>query len=184
VTSRVRSALELEANIPSAWLFVHQTVKSLAKRVSDDLLASRNAPSAALLPTVSTQLAKLGSSAPSRLSYQQVGGTRHLLLHPLAHSELRVICTNKDLGWLGCHGLSMLYWCAVQEQFVQLWQQDPSSGVYNVPWAVRLHGNLDTAALQAAVQLVAERHLVSCSDSIPIFADCHPAITILMQWRA
>jgi hypothetical protein len=65
--------LELEANIPSAWLFVHQTVRSLAKRVSEDLLASRNAPSAALLPTISTQLAR-----SSHLSFQQVGG----ILHP------------------------------------------------------------------------------------------------------
>ena len=55
----------------------------------------------------------------------------------------------------------------MQEQFVQLWQQDPSSGVYNVPWAVRLHGKLDTAALQAALRRVVERHLVSCSDENP-----------------
>lgn len=81
VASKVRVALGLEANIPSALLFIHQTVRSLAKRLSDDLLASRDALSAALLPTVSLRLAQSGIGAPSQLSFQQVGGT----LHPLPH---------------------------------------------------------------------------------------------------
>lgn len=48
-----------------------------------------------------------------------------------------------------------------QEQFLLLWQQDPDSAVYNFPWGVRLRGKLDVAALQTAVRLLGERHLVS-----------------------
>ena len=50
-----------------------------------------------------------------------------------------------------------------QEQFLQLWQQDPNSAAYNTPWGVRLQGELDAAALQAAVHLLAQRHMVSCT---------------------
>jgi AMP-binding enzyme/AMP-binding enzyme C-terminal domain len=173
VASKVRSALGLEANIPSAWLFVHQTVRSLANRLSEDLLAAHDAPSAALLPTVSTLLARSGTSAPCQLSFQQVGGTLHLLLHSSTcsapHGDLH---QNQNPRQMRGHGLSRLYWWTVQEQFVQLWQQDPSSGVYNVPWAVRLRGKLDTAALQAALRLVVERHLVSCSNKHPSVLTC------------
>ena len=50
----------------------------------------------------------------------------------------------------------------MQEQFLQLWQQDPASGAYNTPWGVRLQGRLDIAAVKQAVSLLADRHLVSC----------------------
>jgi hypothetical protein len=80
-----------------------------------------------------------------------------------------------------CHELSTLCWWAVQEQFVQLWQQDPSSGVYNVPWAVRLRGKLDAAALEAALQLVAKRHLVSCSTRDCILLEHQRQCTVLMH---
>lgn len=62
---------------------------------------------------------------------------------------------------------------------MQLWQQDPTSGVYNVPWAVRLYGKLDTAALQTALRLVVERHLVSCSNGKASVALCQPTCTML-----
>jgi hypothetical protein len=59
----------------------------------------------------------------------------------------------------------------MQEQFLQLWQQDPTSGAYNTPWGIRLQGQLDMAAVQHAVSLLAERHLVSC------WPKCSPAIS-------
>ncbi|WP_232667525.1 non-ribosomal peptide synthetase [Pseudonocardia sp. TRM90224] len=43
----------------------------------------------------------------------------------------------------------------------QLWldhQRNPSSPLYHLPWAVRLTGELDLVALQAALRLVARRH--------------------------
>lgn len=48
----------------------------------------------------------------------------------------------------------------IQEQFLQLWQQDPGSAAYNTPWGVLLGGSLDMRALQSAVRLLALRHLV------------------------
>lgn len=47
-----------------------------------------------------------------------------------------------------------------QEMFLLLWQQDPSTTVYNFPWGVHLSGKVDAAALQTAVYQLAERHLV------------------------
>jgi Condensation domain len=44
-----------------------------------------------------------------------------------------------------------------QEQFYQLWNVDRTSAAYNSGFVMVLHGALDTAALQAAVQLVFER---------------------------
>ena len=48
----------------------------------------------------------------------------------------------------------------MQEQFLQLWQQDPGSAAYNTPWGMLLGGSLDMRALQSAVRLLALRHLV------------------------
>ena len=48
----------------------------------------------------------------------------------------------------------------LQEQFLLLWQQDPSSTVYNFTWGARLQGHLDAHALHTAFLLLAERHLV------------------------
>jgi hypothetical protein len=60
----------------------------------------------------------------------------------------------------------------MQEQFLQLWQQDPASGAYNTPWGIRLQGRLDSAALQYAISLLAERHLVSrCPNSQSSFSE-------------
>ena len=53
----------------------------------------------------------------------------------------------------------------MQEQFLQLWQQDPASGAYNTPWGICLRGRLDSAAMKHAVSLLAERHLVCCQPS-------------------
>jgi Phosphopantetheine attachment site len=65
-----------------------------------------------------------------------------------------------------------------QEQFLQLWQQDPKSAAYNTPWGVRLQGDLDMVALQAAVQMLAKRHLVSA------FLQCSRASAVsIMRYR-
>ena len=74
VCSRVRSALGLDANIPAAWLFVHQTIRSLAAKISLDVLAPGAVHVAPLLPTISKQLADPaeGIYTPTRLSFQQV----------------------------------------------------------------------------------------------------------------
>ncbi|WP_438281610.1 amino acid adenylation domain-containing protein, partial [Pseudomonas alabamensis] len=45
-----------------------------------------------------------------------------------------------------------------QQRMWFLWQLDPHSGAYNLPGAVRLHGPLDTTALQAAFELLVARH--------------------------
>ena len=57
---------------------------------------------------------------------------------------------------------------AIQEQFLQLWQQDPDSAAYNSPWGLRLEGHLDMAVLQAAVHLLAKRHLVRCTKQLQL----------------
>ena len=69
----------------------------------------------------------------------------------------------------------------MQEQFLQLWQQDPASAAYNTPWGVRLLGNLDMNALQHAVRLLADRHLVSCFQCVWI---SHIAMlpNVLAEW--
>lgn len=45
-----------------------------------------------------------------------------------------------------------------QWQFHFLWQQDPDSGLYNVPMALRLRGKLDASAALAALCEVVRRH--------------------------
>ena len=74
VCSRVRSALGLHANIPAAWLFVHQTIRSLAAKIAQDVLAPGAVHVAPLLPTVSKLLADPaeGTQTPTQLSFQQV----------------------------------------------------------------------------------------------------------------
>ena len=74
VCSRVRSALGLHANIPAAWLFVHQTIRSLAAKIAQDVLAPGAVHAAPLLPTVSKLLADPaeGTQTPTQLSFQQV----------------------------------------------------------------------------------------------------------------
>ena len=57
---------------------------------------------------------------------------------------------------------------AIQEQFLQLWQQDPDSAAYNSPWGLRLEGHLDIPSLQAAVHLLAKRHLVRWSKQLAV----------------
>ena len=82
VCSRVRSALGLHANIPAAWLFVHQTIRSLAAKIAQDVLAPGAVHAAPLLPTVSKLLADPaeGTQTPTQLSFQQVPVWRHSLL--------------------------------------------------------------------------------------------------------
>lgn len=70
VCSHVRLTLAVESNIPAAWLFVHQTIRSLAARISSDVLGPGFAQLAPLLPTVSLQ-ADDGAKVP--LTFQQVG---------------------------------------------------------------------------------------------------------------
>jgi hypothetical protein len=74
VCSRVRSALGVDANIPAAWLFVHQTIRSLAAKISQDVLAPGAVHVAPLLPTVTKLLADPaeGIQTPTMLSFQQV----------------------------------------------------------------------------------------------------------------
>ena len=60
----------------------------------------------------------------------------------------------------------------LQEQFLQLWQQDPESAAYNTPWGICLQGILEIEALQAAVRLLAERHLVRSCVQIDTCSDC------------
>ena len=74
VCSRVRSALGLHANIPAAWLFVHQTIRSLAAKIAQDVMAPGAVHAAPLLPTVSKLLADPaeGTHTPTQLSFQQV----------------------------------------------------------------------------------------------------------------
>lgn len=69
VCSHVRNALGVEANIPAAWLFTHQTVRSLADKISSDVLAPGAAQLAPLVPTVSL---KADSNAMVPLTFQQV----------------------------------------------------------------------------------------------------------------
>ena len=155
VCTLVRKELALEQDIPGAWLFTHQTIRSLSDKIWDDLLGSGVPRRAPLLPTVSGAAAGDGTVAPTLLSFQQV----------------RPSCPNSlCLGYYqtSCHrhhamGSGSSLHCLPQEQFLQLWQQDPASAAYNTPWGVRLLGNLDTNALQHAVRLLADRHLVRCS---------------------
>ena len=73
VCSRVRSALGLHANIPAAWLFVHQTIRTLAAKIAQDIMAPGAVHVAPLLPTVSKLLAHPaeGIQTPTQLSFQQ-----------------------------------------------------------------------------------------------------------------
>jgi Phosphopantetheine attachment site len=119
VSSRVCQELPLEQSFPAAWLFTHQTIHTLAAKVSEEMLHPGASARTPLLPVISGAAAADGAVTPAPLSYQQ-------------------------------------------EQFLQLWQQDPDSAAYNTPWGVRLQGELDPAALQAAVHHLAERHVVSC----------------------
>ena len=70
----MRAALGLDANIPAAWLFMHQTIRSLAAKISQDVLAPGAVHVAPLLPTVSKLLADPaeGIQTPTQLSFQQV----------------------------------------------------------------------------------------------------------------
>ncbi|MCU1758991.1 non-ribosomal peptide synthase/polyketide synthase [Pseudomonas sp. 14P_8.1_Bac3] len=45
-----------------------------------------------------------------------------------------------------------------QERQWFLWQMDPDSAAYNIPSALRLHGDLDVAALERAFNALIERH--------------------------
>ncbi len=45
-----------------------------------------------------------------------------------------------------------------QERQWLLWQLDPQGSAYHIPMALRLHGPLDTAALQRAFEHLVERH--------------------------
>jgi amino acid adenylation domain-containing protein len=45
-----------------------------------------------------------------------------------------------------------------QRQFYLLWQQEPDSGVYNVPIALRLRGELDPGAARTALREIVRRH--------------------------
>ena len=47
---------------------------------------------------------------------------------------------------------------ASQQRLWILDQLEPGNVVYNIPWAVRLRGPLDTAALQTAIDKLVERH--------------------------
>ncbi|MFI6137124.1 amino acid adenylation domain-containing protein [Streptomyces griseus] len=50
---------------------------------------------------------------------------------------------------------------AAQRQFWFLWQQDPeSSGVYNVPMALRLRGAINAGTIDLALRRIIERHAV------------------------
>jgi hypothetical protein len=82
VCSRVRSALGLDANIPAAWLFMHQTIRAFAAKIAQDVLAPGAVHVAPLLPTVSRQLADPaeGIHTPTQLSFQQV--TLHTMAEP------------------------------------------------------------------------------------------------------
>jgi hypothetical protein len=168
VCSYVRSALGIQATIPAGWLFTHQTIRSLASKIADDVLAPGAVGQAPLLPAISQSLAHPanGSVTPAPLSFQQV--------HPQpmlpAHGCQCLLCPSKTLAscqrQLSTYGASAAF--VLQEQFLQLWQQDPGSAAYNTPWGVCLQGTLDIEALQAAVQLLAERHLVSI-----LYPSCH-----------
>lgn len=48
-----------------------------------------------------------------------------------------------------------------QEQFFLLWQRNPKSAAYSTAWGMHFSGSLDLAALQAALDLVVQRHEVS-----------------------
>ncbi|SEG14518.1 amino acid adenylation domain-containing protein [Nonomuraea solani] len=45
-----------------------------------------------------------------------------------------------------------------QRQFYVLWRQEPDGGLYNVPMAVRLRGEFDAGAAEAALRDVVRRH--------------------------
>jgi hypothetical protein len=73
----------------------------------------------------------------------------------------------------------------MQEQFLQLWQQDPASAAYNTPWGIRLQGSLDMAALQTTVRLLATRHLVRPWSAVivrPNVADNQRTIPAWNHW--
>ncbi|WP_449434132.1 amino acid adenylation domain-containing protein [Pseudomonas putida] len=45
-----------------------------------------------------------------------------------------------------------------QQRLMFLWQLEPTSAFYNVPMAVRLHGQLDLVAMARALELLVQRH--------------------------
>ena len=71
----------------------------------------------------------------------------------------------------------------MQEQFLQLWQQDPASAAYNTPWGIHLQGSLNMAALQTAVRLLAVRHLVRSWPAVVAHAATRHPCMVRMECR-
>ena len=74
VTSRVRGAMDLDQDVPAAWVFSYQTIKLLADKIARHALAPDAPRLAPLRSEISRQLASPAGSLNAQipLSFQQV----------------------------------------------------------------------------------------------------------------